>query len=1285
MSKIFNEMFSIFSSLSVKEEMMIRLLKKAAIVAMFVGLGSGVAMAGDQDVALPSGGSPVTLGSGTNYYTSDGSVDPSWNAANVDLNGQQLTVGQASNTVTNPDNAELNMNLGNIYSDNLNGRLNVTQSLGTNDTGKGTHVTAASIDMNNGTGTMDRITIGDSDTPGTGTSWQNQLTVGTLNTLNGATGVNGSIAIGRDSLLNITNVGTTTIQGNTAQFAITLDRGTLQSAGTILLNNADISGNGTIDSNVVLNGAAGTSSITINGATTGTTQTYTKNVQVIGSGGSINIAGNASGKAQMIVQDTLELNGIASTANVSSSDAANNGILTANRLVMSNSSVLTVSSYGALEVGSATAQQSTLNNARINILTNGSATFNSAIALANGATINVAGPDSIATFNKDLDMATGTALNMANGATVDFSNIAGGYTLDGGSIAATGTGNRLSVGSSSAGITVANTGFLNIANGELHLTASKVADVTNPTPGSGNLTIQNANAINMTNGQLYANTVTVDSAVSGNLYGTAVGANELYAEILNVKKGAVVNDNANVATRVRSFAQIDGEFNVAGTNTVFEGGTVVTGTLGAAGAAPATLTVGTATNIAAVSVVNGTLNGGTGGLTIANGFATENSSVIFSGKSTVKGNVTANDFNLKVYGDITMEGNNTLTGDTYTQSGGTVANAAGYNNATIVATSTDAAKISGPTSAFAVNGTFGGDLNVSNGAKLVGIGSSWGNANVISTANPAANINIDGNSMIDLGNGSLRVNGYQNVNLAGSLRVGFTNGLITKLDLGNAILNTNLNGKLELDKSIVNYFHSYTPGFLNELNIGINEFVKGEVINNGSIAGSFSTHNVFGDYTVKYDNTGAWFSDYVRTDLYDTDAVRRQLEKEWGEKVISNGLAGNIATHALGNSVFANNTVGGLNSEIFDAFAYNYDSFSYTNAAGKTISGRMNRGLLAAYNGQSQAGVNYVSEDVSRELISTLHSRLDAYRKVKDCTTPANPCEPALGNLVLNPEQYDSRYLNRFWAGALGTWQDASRRNGFDGYKYDGKGAILGYDRAFGPAVVGVAASYIEGDYEDKTATRHDSEIKHYSGDIYATYNASSGFFTSVMGGFTHSDNDIRETRGGNMAREEYYTNTWHASAKVGFDFEPSEKLVITPTVGVDFFYSDSTAHSMKYAGSNKLVHYGSMSHNAVEIPVDVQVAYNVQLDKNKELQLLGNGGYAYNVNDHGVVGDLTVNGSNLPTYRAIGRKLGHHSWNAGVGAKLKMDNWDVGVKYDYYGRSSYDAHRVMGTVGYSF
>lgn len=296
------------------------------------------------------------------------------------------------------------------------------------------------------------------------------------------------------------------------------------------------------------------------------------------------------------------------------------------------------------------------------------------------------------------------------------------------------------------------------------------------------------------------------------------------------------------------------------------------------------------------------------------------------------------------------------------------------------------------------------------------------------------------------------------------------------------------------------------------------------------------------------------------------------------------------------------------------------------------------------------------------------------------------------GDYALATHIMNACYLNRFWVRGLGMWQDADAYQGRAGYKYDGWGAQLGYDRAFGPMLLGGSFAYVQGDYEDKIASAHDSDIKNYNFNLYATYNHRSGFFGTLMGGYTYSDDNINELRdvapapAATWMREDYHTNTWYAGAKLGYVWRPSRNFYLIPSAGLAYINSRAGAHTI-YANGFATESISKGKADSFILPVQLAANYDVCLSGDSKLTLSVNGGYSYYFDDDGPSSWITDLGQAQPPVAmgSVNHKTGKNQWNVGAGLKYTYRSFDVGVNYDYYNRSKYDAHRVMGTVGVSF
>lgn len=694
-------------------------------------------------------------------------------------------------------------------------------------------------------------------------------------------------------------------------------------------------------------------------------------------------------------------------------------------------------------------------------------------------------------------------------------------------------------------------------------------------------------------------------------------------------------------------------------------------------------------NAAKISVDGGDLFS----ITNANAIPGYRPSLVFQGVNTsqVGGNINAGAFNMNVAGNLLLgEGtkNGSITVFNLNQTAGAISSVSDAVGSIITTDATNMARIGNSNSIYSVNGTFAGGVSFENGATLLGTGT-----NAITGTNHTINGSGNGvlfdNAIMDLSKGSVWIdNGAPDtVSFMGNsqLILGVTSGAVNKLQAAGNTITGDLSRTLKLDSSYTTHYHNTNPGF------SASSMGTTQKIIEGGIAGKseWTVHSVFGDFGFKYDDaisTGAWLNSYAKTDIDDLEQVVGQLGKTFTDSVISTGMASDVSLVAnnmlAGKSAadIATSEAGRFNYAALEAMANGSNTFSWERNNGTFGYGFNDKGLIAAMNGSNLSGVNYVAQDVARDIFTTLHARLDAYRAVlvdlESNTALASPAD------VLN-----DRYLNRFWAGGIGSWTNAKERKGYEGYKYNGKGVMLGYDRAWRNAIFGIAGAYIEGDYKDKTAVSHDSKINNYAVNAYMTVNGSTGFYATLSGGWVYSDNDIRERRGGLWTTEDYHTSTWHAEGKFGYDIQPCDNWVVTPSIGANFIYAKGSSHELTAEGvAGSLRSYSSHKNHLVEIPVEVQAEYEMAFSDVTRVSFMANGGYAYNLNDHAIRGMSLTEGLNgVETSKVVGRKLGHGSWKAGVGVKVRHDKWDLGVKYDYYGRDKFNSHRLMGTIGYSF
>ncbi|MCD8350604.1 MAG: autotransporter outer membrane beta-barrel domain-containing protein [Planctomycetaceae bacterium] len=343
---------------------------------------------------------------------------------------------------------------------------------------------------------------------------------------------------------------------------------------------------------------------------------------------------------------------------------------------------------------------------------------------------------------------------------------------------------------------------------------------------------------------------------------------------------------------------------------------------------------------------------------------------------------------------------------------------------------------------------------------------------------------------------------------------------------------------------------------------------------------------------------------------------------------------------------------------------------------------RVTDGLLDAYVGNNQGGYTMAS------VATTGDNRRGVMTRMEQINRQWAAARSVAGDGALAAAAMNADMVNRVWVGALGQWEDTSARDGLDGYKFDSYGLMVGVDAAFaGCFVGGVSFGYTTGDYRNKAMASNDSTIDSYSVNGYLGYNHASGLYATLLAGYVHSDNSIRERDAAGSYREDFDAGSWHTGLTVGYELRPISTVHISPSIGVSYIATRSDAHSRNLEGIGDILRYGRMRYDSVILPLDVTFGLDVPAGNDQLLHLTANGGYSYNCDADGADGSVFLNGlsgSNV-SYAAVTRQNGHHTWNLGLGAKFTSALWEVGGKYDYYRRSSTETHRVSAYVARRF
>lgn len=596
--------------------------------------------------------------------------------------------------------------------------------------------------------------------------------------------------------------------------------------------------------------------------------------------------------------------------------------------------------------------------------------------------------------------------------------------------------------------------------------------------------------------------------------------------------------------------------------------------------------------------------------------------------------------------------------------------------------------------------TNGGHFVVDNGSSLIG-GSGGG---TIKLKDNTSLLSISEDSTVNLWRGSLAVTGVGSaVDMRGTLILGFHPSLTDAA--GNrftTFTGANLNfaetAKIEITNDfITKAMAAYTTSSgtdANELVISGSESLIYEPDLSWTSGDKVLMENFYGKFVFTRTGEDIYFKNVDNSRFDNAAAAQAAAEAQYagvlaGAGVSSKYISSSYVKNMLGvAATVRGESIAGVDDIVSDGSDAGNLAFAILSAplagsssfSGGGVSGSINTAFANVLMGNTGSNVNAVSMNTVSQVQNSIFGRMASGRAALASVSKQTGSDYALASSIL-----DCDYMNRVWVGGLAMWEDADSRKGLSGYKYDSYGVIAGYDRMFGAFTFGGAFGYTGGDYEDKAARSHDSDIESYAFSLYGAYNHCSGFFATVSGGYTYSDNDINEYDGANWSREDFHTDTWNIGGKVGYDWRVTDCLTLTPSVGLSYVHSKNSSHSPNYGGVS-LLRYDGMKNHATTIPVEVAAGYDIATGDDGVLNLNASVGYSYNFNNNGAEGNISFNGLAAGTaWRATGRETGRHTFNAGAGLKYTRGRFDCGLRYDYFGKADYDAHRLIGSVGISF
>lgn len=575
-----------------------------------------------------------------------------------------------------------------------------------------------------------------------------------------------------------------------------------------------------------------------------------------------------------------------------------------------------------------------------------------------------------------------------------------------------------------------------------------------------------------------------------------------------------------------------------------------------------------------------------------------------------------------------------------------------------------------------------GNVSVKSGGSIV---ADYATARIINTGSEANVFKVDEGGTLRANTATVRVEDFKSADINGTFVAGLLDSTAAPTTAARLVANSDINISstalitmtTELAKTVTSSATADNATKLIQVENSPGSTYK---INNKANMSSKSMLGLF-EYALNSDSTVLYVqkaAGQISLDGSESDRLQawENLRDIWGEKQVNKDLS-DIIYDVVNGDIAAepeDSIAGNKNLNLLEAIA---------SPEGKVVG----RDTLEYLNGGHLYGITDVAIETSRTFMSDVTNRAKAlgcsFVAAREASSSDAWASTAM-NSVLN---------NRFWLGGSGMWQDAKEKDGFSGYKYHSYGFVGGYDRVAAENVaVGASFAYNKGKYEDKGAFGSDSDIESFSVGLYGTYSNPCGWFLTGHGAYTYSQNDIRELRRDpdaerlSWGQSNFHTGTWSFGALFGYDVRlPGEGLVITPSVGANYIHAGNSDHESFLDGVATQRVKGA-KNSAFFVPVDLTLQYDACIGIEGKLRVEANAGYSYNFKKDGMSGTITYVDLHPESVISIhGRGDSQHTYKFGGGARYSYRTFDVGLRYDFIGRSDARTHRLMATAGTSF
>ncbi|WP_341753301.1 MULTISPECIES: autotransporter domain-containing protein [unclassified Candidatus Tisiphia] len=266
-------------------------------------------------------------------------------------------------------------------------------------------------------------------------------------------------------------------------------------------------------------------------------------------------------------------------------------------------------------------------------------------------------------------------------------------------------------------------------------------------------------------------------------------------------------------------------------------------------------------------------------------------------------------------------------------------------------------------------------------------------------------------------------------------------------------------------------------------------------------------------------------------------------------------------------------------------------------------------------------------------------------------------------------------------------------RKGISGYRSKSVGGIFGFDGLINDdLLVGVAYSKIDTKMSHKDlkfGDKTNGTTNLFS--LYGSYKFPSNFFAEAVASYGITDvknaegrvvldDNKKVTTGTTVAK--YKSTSYSGQLLTGYNYQPSEKLTITPTIGLRYSQFMDDGHVQSGTVCQNLT-VKKTSYNKFEGILGLRTATNIQLDQLLLIPEL-HGYVNYDFKGKSPKIDARLGGMNepLPTKSVKPAKV---SFTVGTGLTVKSNMMEYGVTYNAHIADKYIGHQGSLKVKVNF